>query len=689
MGPSTGLETSMLEAAYALMMILLLLVVVAVVAGVVTLPIFFGALAYKVSWFWAADVTSGSKFRRVLAAVCRVGLPGFSIFATILSFGYFGVFDWPSRLAGSTTGRQMGPMQSAIKGRYDDLTRRIAGVAAPELPSNVAINWKKCPDKARELIEVWDTEMQPPTIPFAGWFPKNANPPEMPMGTPPVPRKVIAKAAEVIAAERKGTLYSDSNSDPVSKDSLALVEDHFERAVKESRINQDKLAHQMRAFSMYFLLVVGPIPLAAFVTAWVLGRRGVVLGLRSVIRALLRTSLTYLAVFVLVFVLCCIWSILAFLSQIMTQNDSNLKGIITEKYQIPSQMKPSHLGTVKQLISELPPGQRPDNIEDNIMTWAFVGGTLDPNKRTPQNSIFFFATEPEKVLKMMPGLDELSGEELAQLEKAIDYMSKDKRAVVIGAEKLKQMGKRVGDRMKLTALNYREIDFDFNIIAEFPSGSRWEQSAVMNREYLDDELKTFPGRHAGRQHDLADKSMNLIWVRLPNPQAFDTLSARLNDPGKFSPAIKLEIESSAYANFLSPLKTLLWFMKWPLSIGLLSITTLVASLVIGIGVRERKTEIAVLKVLGFRPWMVLGLVLGEALLVGVLSGFMSTATAYSMVNAQGGLSMGIAFFNKFFIPEDALWWGPLIGGMTALIGSILPSISAYGVKASQVFSRVT
>jgi putative ABC transport system permease protein len=193
--------------------------------------------------------------------------------------------------------------------------------------------------------------------------------------------------------------------------------------------------------------------------------------------------------------------------------------------------------------------------------------------------------------------------------------------------------------------------------------------------------------------------MNLIWVRLPNEKAFETLSKWVGDTGgggegggspvKFSPAIKMEIESSAYGKFLSPYKTLFWFMKWPLSIGLLSITTLVASLVIGIGVRERKAEIAVLKVLGFRPWMVLGLVLGEALLVGTLSGFMATATAYSAVNASGGISLGIAFFSRFFVPEDALWWGPLIGGITSLIGAILPSMTAYRIRASQVFSRVT
>ena len=183
--------------------------------------------------------------------------------------------------------------------------------------------------------------------------------------------------------------------------------------------------------------------------------------------------------------------------------------------------------------------------------------------------------------------------------------------------------------------------------------------------------------------------MNLIWVRLPNPKAFDDLSVKVNDPAKFAPAIKMEIESSAYANFLSPYKTLISFLRYALAPGLLIITTLVASLVIGIGVRERRTEIAVLKVLGFRPWMVLGLVLGEALLIGTLSGFMATATAYSVVNAMGGIPLPIGFFGKFFIPESALWWGPAIGGVTSLIGSILPSFTAYRIKASQVFSRVT
>ena len=129
-------------------------------------------------------------------------------------------------------------------------------------------------------------------------------------------------------------------------------------------------------------------------------------------------------------------------------------------------------------------------------------------------------------------------------------------------------------------------------------------------------------------------------------------------------------------------------MRFALAPGLLGVTTLVISLVISIGVRERRVEMAVLKVLGFRPWMVMGLVMGEALLLGSLSGFLATATAFSLVNAVGGIPLPIGFFGKFFIPSSALWWGPAIGTATSLLGTLMPAWTARKIKVSEVFSRV-
>ena len=80
--------------------------------------------------------------------------------------------------------------------------------------------------------------------------------------------------------------------------------------------------------------------------------------------------------------------------------------------------------------------------------------------------------------------------------------------------------------------------------------------------------------------------------------------------------------------------------------------------------------------------------MGEALLLGTLSGFLSTAAAFSIVNAMGGIGIQIGFFGKFFIPEDALWWGPAVGSGTAFVGTIIPTVQTWYIRASQVFSRM-
>ena len=59
-------------------------------------------------------------------------------------------------------------------------------------------------------------------------------------------------------------------------------------------------------------------------------------------RSLVRTSLTYLATFAGVIVVAMIWSVLSFLDNVMAEKSKDVKVIVTEKFQIPSQMPPSY-----------------------------------------------------------------------------------------------------------------------------------------------------------------------------------------------------------------------------------------------------------------------------------------------------------------------------------------------------------
>jgi putative ABC transport system permease protein len=129
-------------------------------------------------------------------------------------------------------------------------------------------------------------------------------------------------------------------------------------------------------------------------------------------------------------------------------------------------------------------------------------------------------------------------------------------------------------------------------------------------------------------------------------------------------------------------------MRWLLSPAVLATMAVVIATAISISVRERRAEMAILKVLGFGPNRVLFLVLAEAVFLGAGSGLLSALLTYAYGNWLGGLRFQIAFFPMFRIPDEALIWGPFWGGACALLGAILPAWSARSVKVVEVFSKV-
>jgi putative ABC transport system permease protein len=418
--------------------------------------------------------------------------------------------------------------------------------------------------------------------------------------------------------------------------------------------------------------------------------------LKSLRRNLLRSVLTGLATFALVFIFAGIWSILTFLDTVMETKTRNLKAIITERYQVPSMMPMSYERALAEGAARKPGDYRVDPDKD-AMYWAFYGGTIDPAKRTRENLLFFFAMDPRKLLSvdaqgrfssMMDGLEEVSDEDKYKLAAACEEMDRYPYKVLMGVGRLQALNKRVGERVKVTSMNYEGIDLEFEIMGMLPGG-RYEQSAVMSYKYLEQALKKYEKDH-GQKHKMDDKSLALEWVRVPDTQTFDRVAEQIHTSPEFrSPAVKCETASSGIASFLDPYKDLLFGVRWYLAPAIVMTLVLVIANAISISVRERRTEMAVLKVLGFTPNQILVLVLSEALLIGGGTGLLSGWLARHIVNELiGGIALPIAFFGKFFISSAAPWWGLTIGACTALVGSILPAWSARSVKVSEVFSKI-
>src|SRR5262249_2552953 len=150
----------------------------------------------------------------------------------------------------------------------------------------------------------------------------------------------------------------------------------------------------------------------------------------------------------------------------------------------------------------------------------------------------------------------------------------------------------------------------------------------------------------------------------------------MHSPIYTDPAVKIETASTTISAALDTYRDLLAWMKWFVIPAILVTLSLVIATAISISVRERRIEMAVLKVLGFGPTQIMVMVLAEALLIGVVSGLLSAGATYLYVNkVQGGIKFPIGFFAAFRIPLAALWWGPALGAVTALAGSLVPAWS--------------
>lgn len=432
--------------------------------------------------------------------------------------------------------------------------------------------------------------------------------------------------------------------------------------------------------------------------------------LRMIVKSLsrnpVRTTLAAVITFGFVLVITMIWSVLYVLDLVTSEKSRDFKAIVTERWQLPSQMPFAYASTLANGAARKDGDPRPQD----SMTWTFVGGSIDPVKRTRENIVFFFGMEPSKLLRaerddkgnlkrnadgrviyssMMDGMDELSDAEIDLLDKGCREMEKDRRKVILGKERLAALNKKVGERFTVTSFNYFGIDLEVEVIGEFPEG-RYNQSALLNRDYIMDAMDAWKQKN-GRPHPMADKCLNLVWLRVPDNEAFRQVSDQIMTSPEFStPAVKVETASSGVASFLDGYRSLLWGARWLCVPALAFVMMLVIGLAISLSVRERRTEMAVLKVLGFRPAQILLLVFGEALLLGVGVGFASSLAAYLFINSfLGGIKFPIAFFPAFMIPPAALWWGPVMGAATAFVGSFIPAFLAQRVKVAEVFAKTT
>ena len=301
------------------------------------------------------------------------------------------------------------------------------------------------------------------------------------------------------------------------------------------------------------------------------------------------------------------------------------------------------------------------------VTWAnWFGGIY----KDPKNFFGQFAVDPESYLRMYP-------EVILTPEEKAAFLA-DRTGCIVGDGLAKKYGWQLGDRIVLQPgiPVYGSLDYPFTIRGIYRAGS----SAVDNQSML------FHWKYADER---SSPKGQVGWVvtRVSDPEQATQVIAAIDQRFANSPyETKTETEQAFSAQFASMLGNLNLLLGSVVLAVVLS-TLFVAGNTMAMSVRERTTEIAVMRTLGYPALTIFLLVVGEGLLVAVVGGAMGAALARAVVNAEF-LGLAGGFIPLFGVNN----WNVVVGiGLSVFIGvvaAVIPATMASRLKIVDALRRV-
>jgi putative ABC transport system permease protein len=290
--------------------------------------------------------------------------------------------------------------------------------------------------------------------------------------------------------------------------------------------------------------------------------------------------------------------------------------------------------------------------------------------KDPKNFFGQFAIDPESYLRMYPEVIVSPEEKKAFLE--------DRTGCLVGDGLAKRFDWHIGDRIVLQPgiPYYGTQDYPFTIRGIYRAGSSAvdNQSMLFQWKYLD-------------ERSLQKGEIGWIVAQVADPDRAATVSLEIDKKFENSPyETKTDTEKAFSASFGKMLGNLNLLLG-SVALAVVITTLFVAGNTMAMSVRERTTEIAVMRTLGFPAGTIFALVVGEGLVVAILGGAIGAAIARLTINGEF-LNLAGGFIPAFGVSN----WNVVVGlGLSVLIGvlaALLPAIAASRLKLVDALRRV-
>jgi putative ABC transport system permease protein len=375
--------------------------------------------------------------------------------------------------------------------------------------------------------------------------------------------------------------------------------------------------------------------------------------LKSAKRSKRRTLLTVMSVAIAVFLFASLRAVLDGFNA-GAEAASSTRIITIRSTSLMFEMPISHLETIKSI-----PG-----VQD--VTYAsWFGGIY----KDPKNFFGQFAIDPEGYLRMYPEILLTPDERKAFLD--------DRTGCIVGEGLARIYGFKVGDKITLQVgiPLYGQRDYDFTVRAVYRSGG----AAVDNQSMM------FHWKYADERSMLKGQ-IGWYVTQIANPDSAPQIMQAIDQKFANSPyETKTDTERQFQTSFVSMFGNLNLLLG-SIALAVVISTLFVAGNTMAMSVRERTTEIAVMRTLGFPSATIFSLIAGEGLLMSIVGGLIGVGLARTFVNPNflnaGGFIPAIGVNNTNVVVGLGL--SVLIG----LLAGLIPATMASRLKIVDALRRV-
>ncbi|HEY4683855.1 MAG TPA: ABC transporter permease [Candidatus Acidoferrales bacterium] len=382
--------------------------------------------------------------------------------------------------------------------------------------------------------------------------------------------------------------------------------------------------------------------------------------LKNAARNRRRTLLTVLSMAVSLFLLVSLRTLLAELEFSSVLTDESALRLITRhavSLQIPL---PLSFG---QRIQQVP------GVEVVSPYQPVVGYYQDPKNLVPHAGI-----DPESAIRL--------ASEFKFNPTEVGPFQKERTGALVGRKLMGRFGWKVGDRITTNLSGMFGMFFPFNLellICGTYTGPD-EGALLFHYEYFNELARQhMPGR--------ADQ-VAMFWIKGRSAEDVPRVAAAIDELFRNSEApTRTETEKAFGLSFTSMLGNVKLFLALIAAAAVFAIL-LVSMNTMGMSVRERRGEIAVLKTLGFRRGQVLGLLVGESVLIALGGGLVGVVGAKLVFGSLDMYKLTGGIIQHFQIRLLTVGLGLGVAGLVGVVSAVVPAWRAVNGSIAAALRQV-